>query len=349
MLFRNARARNTHVEATLNLSFPAQALVFENDARLKPRELWARVGTCDGAAAAAAAVAAAESASAAPGRGAGRSATAAGCAEARRSCASPSRPTTSCPAREAHALARIGELEAQLADCAARADAALAAAVTERERRETEARSHAPLAPRAPRRSPRPRPRAVRAAASLGALRALVDYELRAFAPRRPDQDHNPLRPRATARRARGPVDDGAGPRLGAPGLRRRGRRRRRRRRARAAAAAAADAAGSRAAGAAARGALADERRVLVAEFRRLKAASDERVAVAKADADEARMGALDEVLKTQDDDRMRALKRKLDAAVRKLEVQLARLDEAAAGDDSPRTSIAGADGTTLL
>ena len=45
----------------------------------------------------------------------------------------------------------------------------------------------------------------------------------------------------------------------------------------------------------------------------------------------------------------MRALKRKLDAAVRKLEVQLARLDEAAAGDDSPRTSIAGADGTTLL
>ncbi|KAH8049352.1 hypothetical protein JL721_11718 [Aureococcus anophagefferens] len=106
-----------------------------------------------------------------------------------------------------------------------------------------------------------------------------------------------------------------------------------------AAAAAAADAAGSRAAaGARRRRGFADERRVLVAEFRRLKAASDERVA-----------GALDEVLKTQDDDRMRALKRKLDAAVRKLEVQLARLDEAAAGDDSPRTSIAGADGTTLL
>ena len=35
MLFRNARARNTHVEATLNLSFPAQApFVSNNVARM---------------------------------------------------------------------------------------------------------------------------------------------------------------------------------------------------------------------------------------------------------------------------------------------------------------------------
>ncbi|KAH8075763.1 hypothetical protein JL720_10469 [Aureococcus anophagefferens] len=198
------------------------ALVFENDARLKPRELWARVGTCDGAAAAAAAVAAAESAARRPrprGDDAGSLGDRlAGCAEgatlvrvavasddelpppAKRTSVTglhvrdklkaalgkDDEPADGGPTRAA-ALARIGELEAQLADCAARADAALAAA------------------------------------------------------------------------------------------------------------------------------------------------------------------GALDEVLKTQDDDRMRALKRKLDAAVRKLEVQLARLDEAAAGDDSPRTSIAGADGTTLL
>lgn len=78
-------------------------------------------------------------------------------------------------------------------------------------------------------------------------------------------------------------------------------------------------------------------------------AAAKRAALAAKLEGCRARQGALDEVLKTQDDDRMRALKRKLDAAVRKLEAQLARLDEAAAGDDSPRTSIAGADGTTLL
>ena len=78
-------------------------------------------------------------------------------------------------------------------------------------------------------------------------------------------------------------------------------------------------------------------------------AAAKRAALAAKLEGCRARQGALDEVLKTQDDDRMRALKRKLDAAVRKLEVQLARLDEAAAGDDSPRMSIAGADGTTLL
>jgi len=467
------------------------ALVFENDARLKPRELWARVGTCGAAAAAAAAVAAAESAARRPrprGDDAGSLGDRlAGCAEgatlARVAVASdgellpPAKrtsvtglhvrdklkaalgkddePADGGPTRAA-ALARIGELEAQLADCAARADAALAAAVTERERRETEARSHAheraALEGAAAESEDRAARAAVRAAASLGALRALVDYELRAFAPRRPDQDHNPFASAgdgAAAAAARGPASTMAPDRAwallacgdeavdAAAGAARA-----------AAAAAAADAAGSRAAAdaaAAAAAKLADERRVLVAEFRRLKAASDERVAVAKADADEARMvqrqlaahakrlkderkalarqlqetlaaaprrpppapeepppapapapepepepapepepepepvaaaaaaapeedaaakraalaaklegcrarqGALDEILKTQDDDRMRALKRKLDAAVRKLEVQLARLDEAAAGDDSPRTSIAGADGTTLL
>ncbi|EGB12309.1 hypothetical protein AURANDRAFT_61277 [Aureococcus anophagefferens] len=367
----------------------ALALVFENDARLKPRELWARVGTCDGAAAAAAAVAAAESAARRPrprGDDAGSLGDRlAGCAEgatlvrvavasddelpppAKRTSVTglhvrdklkaalgkDDEPADGGPTRAA-ALARIGELEAQLADCAARADAALAAAVTERERRETEARSHAHERAALEGAAAESEDRAARAAladerrvlvAEFRRLKAasdervavakadadearMVQRQLAAHAKRLKDERKalaRQLQETLAAAPRRPPPAPEEPPPAPAPAPEPEPEP--------------APEPEPEPEPAAAAAAAAPEE----------DAAAKRAALAAKLEGCRARQGALDEVLKTQDDDRMRALKRKLDAAVRKLEVQLARLDEAAAGDDSPRTSIAGADGTTLL